>query len=93
MGGGRRERSAGGRRWAAAAEAAVLFQALKNLSSTCLGLGVPCPALRSRRPQWFMQVDTDRSGNINSAELQRALAMGGLNFSLAICQQLIRAWD
>jgi hypothetical protein len=41
--------------------------------------------------QWFMTVDTDRSGHINSAELQRALAMGNLNFSLAICQQMIRS--
>jgi hypothetical protein len=31
-----------------------------------------------------------RSGHINSAELQRALAMGNLNFSLALCAQMIR---
>ena len=43
--------------------------------------------------QWFMTVDTDRSGQINSHELQRALAMGNLNFSLALCQQMIRMHD
>ena len=42
---------------------------------------------------WFATVDADRSGHINSAELQRALAMGSLNFSLALCAQLIRESD
>lgn len=32
--------------------------------------------------QWFNMVDTDRSGNISANELQRALAQGGLNYSL-----------
>ena len=40
--------------------------------------------------QWFMAVDTDRSGSIGPQELQRALAMGGLNYSLAMCAQMIR---
>lgn len=42
---------------------------------------------------WFSSVDADRSGNINSAELQRALAMGNLQFSLALCAQMIRMHD
>eukprot|EP00899_Mesostigma_viride_P019619 jgi/Mesvir1/27659/Mv07382-RA.1 len=40
---------------------------------------------------WFDAVDTDRSGSIQYKELQRALAMGNLNFSPAVCVQLIRA--
>ena len=42
---------------------------------------------------WFMAVDADRSGQVNAQELQRALAMGGLNFSLALCAQMIRMHD
>lgn len=40
--------------------------------------------------QWFGSVDTDRSGQIDVKELQRALAMGGLNFSLAVVAHMIR---
>ena len=32
--------------------------------------------------QWFNVVDADRSGEVNTAELQQALAQGGLNFSM-----------
>jgi Ca2+-binding EF-hand superfamily protein len=40
--------------------------------------------------QWFSSVDSDRSGQIDVKELQRALAMGGLNFSLAVVAHMIR---
>ena len=43
--------------------------------------------------QWFGQVDSDRSGQVNSAELQRALAQGGLNFSMKLVSSMIRMYD
>ena len=43
--------------------------------------------------QWFGQVDSDRSGQVNSAELQRALAQGGLNFSMKLVSSMIRMHD
>lgn len=41
--------------------------------------------------QWFAAVDTDRSGKISVNELQQALALGNLHFSLAVCAQMIRS--
>jgi hypothetical protein len=46
--------------------------------------------LRCRRAQWFMAIDTDRSGTLSAAELQRALAMGGLHFGLTDVDQMVR---
>ena len=43
--------------------------------------------------QWFGQVDSDRSGQVNSTELQRALAQGGLNFSTKLVSSMIRMYD
>lgn len=43
--------------------------------------------------QWFQSVDTDRSGQISVTELQRALALGNLNFSLATVAHMIRLHD
>ena len=43
--------------------------------------------------QWFAAVDTDRSGRISVNELQEALALGNLHFSLAVCAQMIRSAD
>ena len=43
--------------------------------------------------QWFGQVDTDRSGQVNAKELQRALAQGGLNFSTKLVASMIRMYD
>ena len=43
--------------------------------------------------QWFSSIDTDRSGKLDVFELQRALAMGGLNFSLKTVQALMRLHD
>mmetsp|Transcript_64381 Transcript_64381/g.176743 ORF Transcript_64381/g.176743 Transcript_64381/m.176743 type:complete len:196 (-) Transcript_64381:241-828(-) len=45
------------------------------------------PALQ----QWFAMVDTDRSGAISAQELQRALAQGGLNYSLKMIASIIRS--
>lgn len=48
------------------------------------------PATHPRCLQWFAAVDTDRSGRISVNELQEALALGNLHFSLAVCAQMIR---
>ena len=40
--------------------------------------------------QWFRAVDTDGSGEIDVKELQRALALGKMHFSLAVCRQIIK---
>eukprot|EP00877_Chromochloris_zofingiensis_P008385 jgi/Chrzof1/37/Cz01g01070.t1 len=43
--------------------------------------------------QWFEAIDVDRSGQLDARELQRALALGNLNFGLAEIDQMIRAFD
>ena len=43
--------------------------------------------------QWFFAVDTDRSGAVNAAELQKAMAQGGLNFSMKLVSSMIRMYD
>lgn len=43
--------------------------------------------------QWFQQIDTDRSGELTAAELQRALQLGNLNYGLNDVDQMIRAFD
>ncbi|CAK0780096.1 hypothetical protein CVIRNUC_004935 [Coccomyxa viridis] len=40
--------------------------------------------------QWFQAVDQDGSNAIDAAELQKALALGNLHFSLAVCAHMIR---
>jgi hypothetical protein len=41
-------------------------------------------------PQWFQAIDTDRSNSLSADELQRALALGGLNFSITDVDQMVR---
>jgi len=48
------------------------------------------PACLASPVQWFDSVDVDRSGSISVMELQRALALGNLNFSLATVAHMIR---
>ncbi|KAK9816963.1 hypothetical protein WJX72_007559 [[Myrmecia] bisecta] len=43
--------------------------------------------------QWFNAIDTDRRGTLDVKELQKALALGHLNFSLKMVANLIRAHD
>jgi Ca2+-binding EF-hand superfamily protein len=43
---------------------------------------------RDQLAQWFASIDTDRTGTITASELQRALALGGLQFSLMACAQV-----
>jgi len=40
--------------------------------------------------QWFQAVDQDGSNAIDAKELQQALALGNLHFSLAVCAHIIR---
>ena len=40
--------------------------------------------------QWFQAVDQDKSNAIDALELQKALALGNLHFSLAVCAHIIR---
>lgn len=42
---------------------------------------------------WFDAIDIDRSGRLDAKELQRALAMGNLNFGLNDVDQMVRAFD
>ena len=37
---------------------------------------------------WFNSIDADRTGTISAQELQRALSLGGLSFSLMACAQV-----
>lgn len=43
--------------------------------------------------QWFDAIDKDRSGHLDVHELQAALALGSLNFSLKTTQAIIRLHD
>ena len=43
--------------------------------------------------QWFRQIDKDRSGTLDVHELQQALALGRINFSLKTVQCIIRLYD
>ncbi|CAL9161815.1 unnamed protein product, partial [Musa hybrid cultivar] len=43
--------------------------------------------------EWFERVDSNRSGNITALQLQGALSVGNLDFSLSIVQQMIRMYD
>lgn len=51
-----------------------------------------CSDTRAACLQWFNAVDRDGSGQISAKELQRALALGNLRFSLSVTAQMIR-WE
>ena len=40
--------------------------------------------------QWFNTIDKDRSGTLDAVELQQALRLGKLNFSLFAVAQMVR---
>lgn len=40
--------------------------------------------------QWFIQIDKDRSGELDASELKEALALGNLSFSLTDVDSMIR---
>lgn len=55
---------------------------------------VPATTLSPDVQQWFTSVDKDRSGRIESKELQVALANGkGQHFSDIACQMMIGMFD
>ena len=63
-------------------------------------MGYPVPqqpqffsAQQAALQQWFNSVDTDRTGRVSTDELQKALAMGGLNFSMRLTASLVRMHD
>lgn len=43
--------------------------------------------------QWFNAVDTNRSGQLDVNELHRCLCMGGHQFSVAVTQKILNAFD
>ncbi|GAU33679.1 hypothetical protein TSUD_310870 [Trifolium subterraneum] len=43
--------------------------------------------------EWFDRVDSDKSGSITALQLKTALAVGNLEFSLSVVQQMIRIYD
>ncbi|KAG9144544.1 hypothetical protein Leryth_010765 [Lithospermum erythrorhizon] len=43
--------------------------------------------------EWFDRVDSDKTGNITAPQLKIAFAVGNLDFSLSIVQQMIRMYD
>jgi Ca2+-binding EF-hand superfamily protein len=47
----------------------------------------------NKQPKWFASIDTDKSGQLNAKELQKALALGNLNFSLTDVDHMVRAFD
>ncbi|GMH32464.1 hypothetical protein BSKO_00298 [Bryopsis sp. KO-2023] len=55
--------------------------------------GLPRQTTMANMRQWFDTVDRDRSGHISAQELQRALAMGNMRFSLTVTAQMIRLHD
>jgi Ca2+-binding EF-hand superfamily protein len=71
---------------------------LSHMPSSAYGMApTPAPnfygAQQTALQQWFESVDTDKSGRISPQELQRALALGGLNFSMKLASSLIRMHD
>jgi len=58
------------------------------------GYGQQQPPVDPQIAQWFNAVDTDRSGQIDAVELQRALVNGNWsNFSEEACRMMIEMFD
>lgn len=51
------------------------------------------PASPQQLQQWFKAIDRDGNGSLDSTELQRALALGNLHFSLQATSHMIRMHD
>jgi hypothetical protein len=47
-------------------------------------------APRPPTPKWYDAIDKDHNGKLTVTELQAALQLGGLNFSLATVAHIIR---
>lgn len=55
--------------------------------------GRAAPATPAHLKQWFKAIDRDGNGQLDVFELQRALALGNLHFSMQIVAHLIRLYD
>mmetsp|Transcript_16617 Transcript_16617/g.49716 ORF Transcript_16617/g.49716 Transcript_16617/m.49716 type:complete len:200 (-) Transcript_16617:511-1110(-) len=55
--------------------------------------GRAVPATPHQLQQWFTAIDRDNNGRLDVWELQRALALGNLHFSLQLVAHLIRLYD
>jgi Ca2+-binding EF-hand superfamily protein len=69
----------------------------KASTSAWCWCGVPLVAtqriasrLTNDAAQWFSQVDQNGTGTIDAKELQQALSLGSLNFSLQITNTMIK---
>lgn len=63
------------------------------LHSMASRLAMTCSNISMRRllcSQWFTAIDRDNNGRLDVWELQRALALGNLHFSLQLVAHLIR---
>jgi Ca2+-binding EF-hand superfamily protein len=52
-----------------------------------------CPHITLNPTQWFDAIDKDGNGQLTPMELQAALQLGRLNFSLATVAHIIRIHD
>ncbi|XP_030450611.1 uncharacterized protein LOC115672797 [Syzygium oleosum] len=43
--------------------------------------------------EWFERVDSDKTGSITAVQLKRALAVGNLELSISVVEQMIRMYD
>ncbi|XP_059462746.1 uncharacterized protein LOC132191667 [Corylus avellana] len=43
--------------------------------------------------EWFGRVDSEKTGSLTAPQLKGALAVGNLDFSLSVVQQMIRMYD
>ncbi|KAF8013200.1 hypothetical protein BT93_I1161 [Corymbia citriodora subsp. variegata] len=43
--------------------------------------------------EWFDRVDSDKTGSITALQLKRALAVGNLELSISVVEQMIRMYD
>ncbi|KAK3412831.1 hypothetical protein EUGRSUZ_I01514 [Eucalyptus grandis] len=43
--------------------------------------------------EWFERVDSEKTGSITAVQLKRALAVGNLELSISVVEQMIRMYD
>jgi Ca2+-binding EF-hand superfamily protein len=65
----------------------------KFMTQTSTRGGPSGPATPQQLQQWFRAIDRDGNGTLDSMELQRALALGNLHFSLQATSHMIRIHD
>lgn len=65
----------------------------KKMAPKEMPRGPPVNADHLQLQQWFKAIDRDSNGTLDAAELQRALALGNLHFSLQAVAHMIRMHD